>query len=215
MSAPPLLFNSDSAEQTNQVAFQLPLAAMVRALCRAATNGSDILYDVMLKLALMVDATAQTYGLATFAQKAGECPRLKWAEGLEPEELAEAEAQVAAALAQTETAPEPQVGDHAICLALAVPTPQRAGAAIYGRCVRHTSLESPRACTVHSVQLHGRTVRVDRKSALRSSQGRVHRRARGSRRTDPRGRRWHTLPRRDRRSTIGFTAQTAALSARG
>ena len=139
MSAPPLLFNSDSAEQTNQVAFQLPLAAMVRALCRAATNGSDILYDVMLKLALMVDATAQTYGLATFAQKAGECPRLKWAEGLEPEELAEAEAQVAAALAQTETAPEPQVGDHAICLALAVPTPQRAGAAIYGRCVRPLS----------------------------------------------------------------------------
>src|SRR5207237_10487773 len=82
------------------------------------------------------DATAQTYGLATFAQKAGERPRLKWAEGLEPEELAEAEMQVAAALAPTETAPEPQAGEHSICLALAVPTQQPERAAIYGRCVR-------------------------------------------------------------------------------
>ena len=139
MSAAPFSFDSDHAEQANQGAFQLPLAAMVRALCRAATNGSDILYDVMLKLALMVDATAQTYGLATFAQKAGERPRLKWAEGLEPEELAEAEMQVAAALAPTETAPEPQAGEHSICLALAVPTQQREGAAIYGRCVRPLS----------------------------------------------------------------------------
>ena len=58
----------------------MPLAPMVRALCRAATTGSDILYDVIIKLALMVDATAQTYGLATFAQNIGEGPRLKWVE---------------------------------------------------------------------------------------------------------------------------------------
>src|SRR5438045_8757469 len=100
MSVSPLLFDSGSTERDHQVAFQLPLAAMVRALCRAATDGSDILYDVMLKLALTVDATAQTYGLATFAQKAGERPRLKWAEGLEQEELAEAETLLAATLAQ-------------------------------------------------------------------------------------------------------------------
>ena len=117
---------------------------MVRALCRAATSGSDILYDVMLKLALTVDATAQTYGLATFAQQAGARPRLKWAEGLEAEELAEAEAQVAVALAQTEATPEPQVGDRSICLALAVPTAQREGAAIYGRCVRPLSARQAR-----------------------------------------------------------------------
>ena len=109
---------------------------MVRALCRAATDGPDILYHVMLKLALMLDATAQTYGLATFAQAAGERVRLKWVEGLEPDELVEAEMQVAATLAYPESAPEFQAGDHALCLVLAVPTPQREGAAIYGRCVR-------------------------------------------------------------------------------
>ncbi|HEX8072621.1 MAG TPA: sigma-54 dependent transcriptional regulator [Pyrinomonadaceae bacterium] len=136
MPGSPLFFASGSAGQDNTGSFQLPLAAMVRALCRAATDGSDILYDVMLKLALMVDATAQTYGLATFAQAAGQGPRLKWAEGLEPDELAEAEALVAATLAQSETAAEVQAGDRALCLVLAVATPQREGAAIYGRCVR-------------------------------------------------------------------------------
>ena len=44
--------------------FQLPLAAMVSSLCRAADTGSDALYDVMLKVALMVDAAAHTYGMA-------------------------------------------------------------------------------------------------------------------------------------------------------
>jgi hydrogenase-4 transcriptional activator len=114
----------------------MPLAAMVRALCRAATTRSDVLYDVIIKLALMVDATAQTYGLATFAQKLGERPRLKWVEGLEHDEIIEAEARIAAALAETDKAPEMKAGDNAICLLLAVATPHREGAAIYGRCVR-------------------------------------------------------------------------------
>ncbi len=136
MSGAPFLFGADGAGRDNTGAFQLPLASMVRALCRAATDGADILYDVMLKLALMVDATAQTYGLATFAQTAGEPLRLKWVEGLEPDELAEAEAYVAATLQRPDTAPELQAGNHSLCLVLAVPTPQREGAAIYGRCVR-------------------------------------------------------------------------------
>ena len=33
---------------------------MVRALCKAATTGPDMLYEVMLKLTLMIDTTAQT-----------------------------------------------------------------------------------------------------------------------------------------------------------
>jgi transcriptional regulator with GAF, ATPase, and Fis domain len=131
--------NSDRAENITAPVFQLPLASMVRALCRAATTGSDMLYDVMLKLALMVDATAQTYGLATFAQKSGERPHLKWVEGLDHDEIAEAEAQVAETLAKITAVAEMKAGDRAICLVLAVPTERREGVAIYGRCVRPLS----------------------------------------------------------------------------
>ena len=60
--------HSGLAASDTAKAFQLPLASMVRALCRAADSGSDVLYDVMLKVALMVDAAAHTYGMATFAQ---------------------------------------------------------------------------------------------------------------------------------------------------
>ncbi|MBA3241320.1 MAG: hypothetical protein H0T60_08875, partial [Acidobacteria bacterium] len=81
-------------------AFQLPLPAMVRALCKAAATGSDALYDVMLKVALMLDATAQTYGMATFAQGLGERPRLKWVEGLDQDEIVDAEERISAALAE-------------------------------------------------------------------------------------------------------------------
>jgi len=109
---------------------------MVRALCIAANTGSDILYDVMIKLALMVDATAQTYGLATFAQKSGERPCLKWVEGLDHEEIADAEARVSAALTKAEGALEIKAGDQGICLVLSIATRQREGAARYGRCVR-------------------------------------------------------------------------------
>ncbi|HEV2802181.1 MAG TPA: sigma-54 dependent transcriptional regulator [Pyrinomonadaceae bacterium] len=130
---------SDHSENSNAPVFQLPLASMVRALCKAATTGSDMLYDVMLKLALMVDATAQTYGLATFAQKTGERPHLKWVEGLDQDEIAEAESQVAETLSGKSAVAEMKAGDRAICLVLAVPTVRREGVAIYGRCVRPLS----------------------------------------------------------------------------
>ncbi|MGB8509996.1 MAG: sigma-54 dependent transcriptional regulator, partial [Pyrinomonadaceae bacterium] len=120
----------------SQGSFQMPLASMVRALCKAATSGSDILYDVMIKLALMVDATAQTYGLATFAQKNGERPTLKWVEGLDQDEIADAETRVTAALSKAEGALVMNAGDHVICLVLSIATANREGAAIYGRCVR-------------------------------------------------------------------------------
>ena len=43
----------------------------------------------MLKLTLMIDATARTYGLATWTQKPNERPRLSWVEGLNEDEIAE------------------------------------------------------------------------------------------------------------------------------
>ncbi|HVF56435.1 MAG TPA: sigma-54 dependent transcriptional regulator [Pyrinomonadaceae bacterium] len=136
MSGFPFLPESETVENNAAGGFQLPLASMVRALCRASTTGADVLYDVMLKLALMVDATAQTYGLATFAQTIGERPRLKWVEGLDHEEVAEAESRVVAALNETDGSMEMKAGDRTICLVLSVATAHREGAAIYGRCVR-------------------------------------------------------------------------------
>ncbi|HEV2704895.1 MAG TPA: sigma-54 dependent transcriptional regulator, partial [Pyrinomonadaceae bacterium] len=137
MSGSPFPSQPDKTDNAAAAAsFQMPLASMVRALCRAAATGSDILYDVMIKLALMVDATAQTYGLATFANKNGERPRLKWVEGLDQEEIAEAEARVEAALTGSDGALEMKPGDHVICLVLSKASAHREGAAIYGRCVR-------------------------------------------------------------------------------
>jgi hydrogenase-4 transcriptional activator len=124
--------------------FKLPLASMVCALRRAATTSADMLYDVMLKVALMVDATAQTYGLATFAQKLGEPPHLKWVEGLEQDEIAEAESQINSILSTADGTQKMKAGDRAICLVLAAPSPKRDGVAIYGRFVR--PLSEQQAC---------------------------------------------------------------------
>jgi transcriptional regulator with GAF, ATPase, and Fis domain len=112
---------------------------MIRALCRAAETGSDVLYDVMLKVALMVDAAAPTYGMATFAQASGERPRLKWVEGLDQDEIADSETMVEAALTVGGGDSEIKVGDCNICLVLSATTSQREGAAIYGRFVRPLS----------------------------------------------------------------------------
>jgi transcriptional regulator with PAS, ATPase and Fis domain len=128
--------NSGTAVNDTSNTLNLPLASMVRALCRAANTDTDILYDVMLKAALMVDAAAHTYGMATFAQKRGERPHLKWVEGLDADEIAEAEAKVEAVLGGAEGGPEVREGDQDICLVLSAATAQREGAAIYGRFAR-------------------------------------------------------------------------------
>jgi hydrogenase-4 transcriptional activator len=128
---------ADSSGNDSATPFQLPLASMVRSLCRAATaGGPDLLYEVMLKLTLMVDATAQTYGLATWTQKLGERPRLKWVEGLDHDEISDAEVAVNAALAEVSEAVEIKAGARSICLVLKAATAKHEGAAIYGRCVR-------------------------------------------------------------------------------
>jgi transcriptional regulator with PAS, ATPase and Fis domain len=115
---------------------QLPLASMVRTLCQAAIGGSDQLYEVMLKLTLMIDATAHTYGLATWTQKIGEKPRLKWVEGLEQDEIDEAENVVANAFSAMKGAQEIRADDSHVCMVLTAMSFNREGAAIYGRCVR-------------------------------------------------------------------------------
>src|SRR5438105_3938059 len=128
--------HSGTAVNDTANALNLPLASMVRALCRAANTDTDILYDVMLKAALMVDAAAHTYGMATFAQKPGERPHLRWVEGLDADEIAEAEAKVETVLGETEGGPGVEEGDRDICLILSAATAQREGAAIYGRFAR-------------------------------------------------------------------------------
>jgi transcriptional regulator with PAS, ATPase and Fis domain len=115
---------------------QLPLASMIRTLCQAAKRGSDQLYEVMIKLTLMVDATAHTYGLATWTQKFGERPRLKWVEGLEQDEISEAENVVKEAFTTPKEMFEIKAGDSHICMVLTAMSFKREGAAIYGRCVR-------------------------------------------------------------------------------
>jgi hydrogenase-4 transcriptional activator len=128
--------SSDSSFCNSAAPESLPLASMVRALCQAATAGPDQLYEVLIKLTLMIDATAHTYGLATWAQKIGERPRLKWVEGLEQDEIADAEIVVTDALSAQKETVEIKPGDQHICMVLATTSLNREGAAIYGRCVR-------------------------------------------------------------------------------
>ena len=46
-----------SAEPTSLNQETLPISAIVRAVCQAASAGPDRLYEVMVKLSLMVEAT--------------------------------------------------------------------------------------------------------------------------------------------------------------
>ena len=116
--------------------FQLPISSMVRAVCEAASGDPDLLYEVMIKMSLMVEATAPTYGLSIWATSTAGKPSLRWAEGLEDEEIATAESVVTEIFA-SQGRPQPaQEGDQSICLLLALPSNSREGAALYGRCVR-------------------------------------------------------------------------------
>jgi transcriptional regulator with PAS, ATPase and Fis domain len=154
MQVSTLSFSADTAEETanvnSSVPFQMPLASMVRALCTAAMGGSDVLYEVVLKLTLMIDATAQTYGLATWSQKLGARPHLKWVEGLTQDEITEAEEAVAQAHAHASTPQEIKAGDRTICFVLAAATPLREGAAIYGRCARPLTAQQAKELRVLS-----------------------------------------------------------------
>src|SRR6185369_10525084 len=110
--------------------------SIVRAVCEAANGGPDLLYEVMIKMSLMVEATAPTYGLSIWATSESGKPTLRWAEGLAEDEIATGESAVAEVFGSRGRPQPAKEGDHAICLLLASPSATREGAALYGRCVR-------------------------------------------------------------------------------
>lgn len=115
----------------------LPISSIVRALCQAANTGPDLLYEVMLKISLVVEATAPMYGLSIWSLQGDERPRLEWTEGLQEPELLEAEETVSKTMQAAESSwPCVTEGDPCVCLVLESSKPGRPGAALYGRCVR-------------------------------------------------------------------------------
>jgi len=127
---------SPDAPVSESNSLQLPISSIVRAVCEAAKGGPDLLYEVMIKMSLMVEATAPTYGLSIWATSDAGKATLRWAEGLEEEEIVIGEGAVTE-IFSSKGRPQPATeGDQAICLLLALPSPMREGAALYGRCVR-------------------------------------------------------------------------------
>ena len=118
---------------------QLPIGSIVRALCQAADAGPDLLYEVMLKLSLLVESTAPMYGLSIWTLENGQKPRLNWAEGLQESELAMGQSIVSETLAANSGWPSVKEGDSSVCFVLASSKTSRAGTALYGRCVRPLS----------------------------------------------------------------------------
>ncbi len=115
---------------------QLPIGSIVRALCQAANSGPALLYEVMLKLSLRVEAAAPMYGLSLWTSTAEQEMKLEWAEGLLDHELAEGEEFVSAMLADDAAWPNVKPGDSWVAFVLTSSQPGRAGAALYGKCVR-------------------------------------------------------------------------------
>src|SRR5436190_6430970 len=113
---------------------QLPISSIIRAVCEAANGGPDLLYEVMIKMSLMVEATAPTYGLSIWATSDSGKPTLRWAEGLEEQEIAIGEVAVGEIFASKGRQQTAHEGDQSICLLLALPSGAREGAALYGRC---------------------------------------------------------------------------------
>src|SRR4029078_8807596 len=127
---------SPDAPVSEPSSLQLPISSIVRAVCEAANGGPDLLYEVMIKMSLMVEATAPTYGLSIWATSDAGKPTLRWAEGLEEREIAIVESAVAEIFTSKGRPQSAKEGDQAICLLLALPSSMREGAALYGRCVR-------------------------------------------------------------------------------
>lgn len=122
----------------------LPIASIVRALCQAANSGPELLYEVMLKLSLVVEATAPMYGLSIWTVDKCQKPRLNWAEGLDEPELATGQRIVNEMLASEISWPVVNVGDSSICLVLTSSKPGVPGAALYGLCIRALSAKQAR-----------------------------------------------------------------------
>src|SRR5678815_1347670 len=86
---------SPDAPASELSSLKLPISSIVKAVCEAANGGPDLLYEVMIKMSLMVEATAPTYGLSIWATSDSGKPTLRWAEGLEETEIATGETAVA------------------------------------------------------------------------------------------------------------------------
>jgi transcriptional regulator with PAS, ATPase and Fis domain len=152
MSDPSVLSLDAPASESSSP--KLPMSSIVRAVCEAANGGPDLLYEVMIKMSLMVEATAPTYGLSIWATSESGKPTLRWAEGLEETEIAIGETAVAEIFSSTGRPQSAQEGDPAICLLLAQPSPGREGAAIYGRCVRPLTAEQAKELNALSDVAH-------------------------------------------------------------
>jgi len=154
------------APASDSQSLQLPISSIVRAVCEAANGGPDLLYEVMIKMSLMVEATAPTYGLSIWATSDSGKPTLRWVEGLEDQEIATGETAVAEILSSKGRPQPAKEGNQAICLLLALPSGTREGAALYGRCVRPLTAEQAKelnalsnvAHLAHSHQSSGNTV---------------------------------------------------------
>lgn len=129
---------------SNSGLVKIPLHSIVRALCEAATGGPELLYEVMLKMSLMVEATAPTYGLSIWTATSGAKPNLRWAEGLEEAEIESAEKLVGEAFTTKGRPKQAIEGDISICLLLALPSTVREGAVLFGRCVRPLTSQQAR-----------------------------------------------------------------------
>jgi transcriptional regulator with PAS, ATPase and Fis domain len=90
----------------------------------------------MLKLSLVVEAAAPMYGLSIWTLRGTEKPKLEWAEGLRESELEGGEKVVRDTLAEDFDWIEVSPGDRHVCFILASSKSGRAGAALYGKCVR-------------------------------------------------------------------------------
>ncbi|HWN10483.1 MAG TPA: sigma 54-interacting transcriptional regulator [Pyrinomonadaceae bacterium] len=115
---------------------QLPISSIVRALCEAANSGPDLLYEVILKLSLRVEATAPMYGLSLWTLQEGDGTRLGWSEGLLEDELAAGERFVSEMLTAGYSWPAIKANDSCVAFVLASLKAGSAGAALYGKCVR-------------------------------------------------------------------------------
>lgn len=117
----------------------LPISAILRALCQAAESGPELLYEVMLKLSLLVEATAPMYGLSIWSFGTEPTPHLQWVEGLKDTEISVAEQDLVKVLNGEADWPKVKPGDTCVWFVLGTSQGQRDGAALYGQCVRPVS----------------------------------------------------------------------------
>src|SRR6185295_5303883 len=128
--------NTDKLEEVGQ----LPIGSIIRALCQAANSGPELLYEVMLKLSLLVESTAPMYGLSIWMVANDQKAKLSWAEGLDEGELAAGEVSVSRALSTAGEWPDIKPGDSSVCFVLASGKQGLSGMALYGLCVRPLSI---------------------------------------------------------------------------